>query len=152
MLHKNLACQRHVPNVPGQLIACPLCRVDASQGHMFRSCKQPDMSKQEAARHDKAIRTVISSFHQRAGWCHYPDCRCGKDIGVHKRLWKLHSKIQHLCSQTDVCLDPMVQRGAADTSSKMTPGTMIIEMIITEQQQYLPMTTVLDPNWQFWHQ
>ncbi len=44
------------------------------------------------------------------------------------------------------CLDPMVQRGATDTGSKMTPGTMIVEMITTEQQQYLPMTTVLDPN------
>lgn len=37
---------------------CPLCRVDASLGHMFGSCKQPGMSKQEVARHDKAIRTV----------------------------------------------------------------------------------------------
>jgi len=111
----------------------------------FGSCMHPDMSKQYIARHDKAMRTVIQAFTKGQCGSHYLIADVGKveglkDMGVHsKRVPAL--VLPDRCLQARG-LDPTVgrgflQRGAADTQSKMRPDMMIVEMTAAEQQQYL---------------
>jgi len=147
--NENMAFQRHVPYMPGQSIAmdtcCPLCRGDDSQGHIFGSCMHPDMSKQYIARHDKAMRTVIQAFTKGQCGSHCLIADVGKiaglkDIGVHSKRVPAFVLPGRLLQARG--LDPTVgrgflQRGAADTRSKMRPDMMIVEMTMAEQQQYL---------------
>ncbi len=147
--NKNMAFKRHVPYMPGQPITrdtrCPLCRGDDSQGHIFGSCMHPDMSKQYTARHDKAMRTVIQAFTKEQCGSHYLIADVGKveglkDMGVHSKRVPAFV-LPNRCLQARG-LDPTVgrgflQRGAADTRSKMRLDMMIVEMTAAEQQQYL---------------
>ncbi len=70
-----------------------------------------------------------------------------KDIGVHSRRVPGFVLLDR-CLQARG-LDPAVergflQRGAADTWSKMRPGMMMVEMTMAEK--VLAMTTTLDPD------
>ncbi len=103
------------------------------------------MSKQYIARHDKAMRTVIEAFTKGQCGSHYLIADVGKieglkDIGVHSKRVPAFI-LPERCLQARG-LDPTVergflQRGAADTQSKMRPVMMIAEMTTAEQQQYL---------------
>ncbi len=144
-----MAFKRHMSYMPGQPIArdtrCPHCRGDDSQGHIIGSCMHPDMSKQYIARHDKAMRTVIEAFSKGQCGSHYLIADVGKIEGL--KDMGVHSKRVPAFVLPDRCLqarglDPTVergflQRGAADTWSKMRPDMMIAEMTTAEQQQYL---------------
>ena len=109
------------------------------------------MSKQYIARHDKAKRTVIQAWNK--GQCGYLIADVGKieglrDMGVHSKRVPAFVPVDR-CSQARG-LDPMVergflQRGAADTRSKMRPDMMIVEMTTAEQQQYMRLMSTLDP-------
>ena len=140
---------QHVPYMPGHPITrdtrCPLCRGDDSQGHIFGSCMHSDMSKQYIARHDKAMRTVIQTFTKGQCGSHYLIADVGKvegltAMGVHsKRVPAFVLPDRRLQARG---LNPTVgrgflQRGAANTRSKMRPDMMIVEMTAAEQQQYL---------------
>ena len=108
----------------------------------------PDMSKQYIARHDEAMRTAIQAFTQGQCGSHYLIADVGKveglkDIGMHSKRVPgfVLRRILDTCLQARDS-DPTVrrgflQRGAADTSSKMRPDMMIVEMSTAEQQQYL---------------
>jgi len=108
-------------------------------------CMHPDMSKQFIARHDQAMRTVIQAFTKGQCGRHYLIADVGKIEGL--KDMGVHSKRVPTFVLPDRCLqarglDPTVgrgflQRGAADTRSKMRPDMMIVEMTAAEQQQYL---------------
>ncbi len=105
----------------------------------------PDMSKQYIARHDKAMRTVIQAFTKGQCGSHYLIAEVGKieglkDMGVHSKRVPAFVLPDRFIQARG--LDPTVgrgflQRGAADTRSKMRPDMMIVEMTTAEQQQYL---------------
>ena len=99
------------------------------------------------------MRSVVQALIEGQWDSHYLIADAGdieglKDLGV-------HSKKVLLVVLLDVYkqggLDFMlgrgfVQRGAADTWSKMRPDMMIVEMTKAEQQQYLRHDTSLDPD------
>ncbi len=103
------------------------------------------MSKQYIARHHKAMRTVIQAFTKGQCGSHYLIADIGKieglkDIGVHSKRVAAFV-LPDRCLQARG-LDPTVergflQRGAADTRSKMRPDMMTVAMTTAEQQQYL---------------
>ena len=104
--------------MPGQPTArdtrCPLCKGDASQGHIFGSCMHPDMGKQYVARHDKAMTTAIQAFTKGQCGRHYLIADVGKieghkDIGVHSQRVPAFV-LPDRCSQARG-LDPAVERG-----------------------------------------
>jgi len=99
------------------------------------------MSKQYIARHDKAMRTVIQAFTKGQCGSHYLIAEVGKieglkDMGVHSKRVPAFVLPDRFIQARG--LDPTVgrgflQRGAADTRSKMRPDMM--EMTTAEQQQ-----------------
>ena len=94
---------------------------------------------------DEAMRTVIQAFTKGQCSSHYLIADAGKieglkDIGVHSKRVPAFV-LPDRCLQARG-LDPTVergflQRGAADTRSKMRPDMMTVKMTTAEQQQYL---------------
>ena len=149
LYNKKLACMRKQAYLPGEGIArdwhCPLCKQDDSGGHILGGCIHQDMKKLYIARHDKAMRTVMQAFTKGRHGSFYIIADVGREDGL--RELGAHSKRVPAFVLPDECmqsrgLDPstgrgLLQRGLADTRSKMRPDLMIVEMTASEQHMYL---------------
>ena len=149
LYNKKLACMRKQAYLPGEGIArdwhCPLCKQDDSGGHILGGCIHRDMKKLYIARHDKAMRTVMQAFTKGRHGSFYIIADVGREDGL--RELGAHSKRVPAFVLPDECmqsrgLDPgtgrgLLQRGPADTRSKMRPDLMIVEMTASEQHMYL---------------
>ena len=103
------------------------------------------MSKQYIARHNSAMRTVIQAFTKGQCGGHYLIADVGKieglkDMGMHSKREPAFL-ISDRCSQTrglDRTVERgFVQKGAADSWSKMRSDMMIVERTTADQQQSL---------------
>ena len=150
LYNKKLAFMRKQAYLAGDGIArdraCPLCRQEDSGGHILGACLLKDMKTQYIARHDKAMRAVVQAFTKGRHGGFYLIADVGhleglKEIGVHSKrvpAFVLPDRYLHNRGADPGVERGLLQRGEADSRSKMRPDMMIVQMTAAEQQTYIP--------------
>lgn len=140
------------PCLPGRWVAtnmrCPLqdCQGKDRAGHILLEFTHYDLKKLHIARHNLMMRMLIQAFTKGQLGSHYLVADVGtsdklKNIGEHNTrvpdfvLPDLH--LRNSGMDPSACRVFLLHR-TGDTTSKMRPDVMIVEMTTTKQSAYFP--------------